>query len=478
MKEFGSGKVSYVMTLVWTAVRQLVSLGALGLIYEVSSLFSNVISTVSLPVVPILTVIFFHDKMDGLKVVAMVLSILGFVSYVYQHYLDGAKTNNCLSNPHRLSIYLLEAIEDSKVTADATPSSKDATTTNQPILPIYIRYKWWLLVALYTFFLIVGNTAGTLLGRLYFDNGGNSKWLATFVQSAGFPLLLPFYLFHSLPNTPKTTPFTPKISPSLSTLAILYVSIGLLTSGDDLMYSYGLLYLPVSTYSLLCSSQLAFNALFSFFLNSLKLTPYIVNSLVLLTISGALLAVSSESSASNSTGKYVIGFLCTIGASALASLLLSLTQLAFEKILKKESVPAILEMQIFPSIVDTCVCVVGIFASGEWRGLKQEIAGYKGGRVSFVMNLAWTAVSWQIYSIGSLGLIFEASSLFSNVISTVSLPIVPILAVMLFHDQMDGVKVASMLLAIWGFCSYVYQHYLEGSKLRTAIRNADAISDC
>ncbi|KAF6172782.1 hypothetical protein GIB67_030177 [Kingdonia uniflora] len=135
-------------------------------------------------------------------------------------------------------------------------------------------------------------------------------------------------------------------------------------------------------------------------------------------------------------------------------------------------------MQIFPAIVATCVCVVGIFASGEWRGLKQEMAGYNGGGVSYVMNLAWTAVSWQVFFIGSLGLIFEASSLFSNVIGTVSLPIIPILAVMLFHDKMDGVKVVSMLLAIWGFCSYVYQHYLDSSKLRTAIRNADAISDC
>ncbi|KAF6151686.1 hypothetical protein GIB67_001969 [Kingdonia uniflora] len=40
---------------------------------------------------------------------------------------------------------------------------------------------------------------------------------------------------------------------------------------------------------------------------------------------------------------------------------------------------------IFPAIVATCVCVVGIFASGEWRGLKQEMAGYKGGGVSYVM---------------------------------------------------------------------------------------------
>lgn len=56
-----------------------------------SSLFSNVISTLGLPIVPIFSVIFFHDKLDGVKIVAMLLSLWGFVSYIYQHYLDDCK---------------------------------------------------------------------------------------------------------------------------------------------------------------------------------------------------------------------------------------------------------------------------------------------------------------------------------------------------------------------------------------------------
>ncbi|XWS49623.1 hypothetical protein CRYUN_Cryun12cG0019000 [Craigia yunnanensis] len=236
--------------------------------------------------------------------------------------------------------------------------------------------------------------------------------------------------------------------------------------GDNMMYSYGLLYLPVSTYSLLCATQLAFNAVFSFFLNSQKFTPLILNSIILLTISATLLAVNadSENTSTVSKGKYAIGFLCTVGASATYSLYLSLVQLSFEKVIKRETFSAVLDMQIYPSFVATCGCVVGLFASGEWKSLSKEMKEYQEGKISYLMTLIWTAVTWQVSSIGMLGLIFEVSSLFSNVISTLSLPIIPILAVIFFHDKMEGVKVMAMLLAIWGFLSYIYQHYLDDSK--------------
>ncbi|TKY55540.1 purine permease 10 [Spatholobus suberectus] len=91
---------------------------------------------------------------------------------------------------------------------------------------------------------------------------------------------------------------------------------------------------------------------------------------------------------------------------------------------------------------------------------------FEKGRVSYIMTLLWIAVTWQISSIGMLGLIFEVSSLFSNVIGTLALPIVPILAVMLFHDKVNGVKFVALLLAVWGFLFYVYQHYLDDKKAK------------
>ncbi|KAH7833148.1 hypothetical protein Vadar_003503 [Vaccinium darrowii] len=347
--------------------------------------------------------------------------------------------------------------------------------TNQLLGHASKHYRWWIRVSLYTLFLLSGQSAATLLGRLYYDQGGNSKWMATFVQSAGFPILIPLLFFFSPlpPNSTTTTTTTSAIKPPpIYTLLLLYLFFGVLLTGDNLMYSYGLLYLPVSTYSLLCATQLAFNALFSYLLNSQKFTALILNSLVLLTISATLLAVHSDSDSDTNTAKakYVTGFLCTLGASATYSLYLSLIQLSFQKIIRRETFRTVLDMQIYPSLVATCGCVVGLFASGEWKGLSREMTEYQKGKVSYLMTLIWTAITWQISSIGLLGLIFEVSSLFSNVISTLALPIVPILAVVFFHDKMDGVKVIAMVLAVWGFVSYIYQHYLDDSKSKLATR--------
>ncbi|KAJ4836388.1 hypothetical protein Tsubulata_021510 [Turnera subulata] len=358
-------------------------------------------------------------------------------------------------------------------------ANKDPHSVNRKLQPTkLIHYKWWLRVACYTLFLLLGQSSATLLGRLYYDKGGNSKWMTTFVQSAGFPILLPLICFFSPSKESNSTSSSFASKPKLSAIAFLYIAFGLILTGDNLMYSYGLLYLPVSTYSLLCATQLAFNALFSFFLNSQKFTSLILNSLVLLTTSAALLAVNadSENPEGISKGKYVIGFLCTVGASATYSLYLSLVQLSFEKVIKRETFSAVLDMQIYPSFVATCGCVVGLFASGEWRTLRNEMNQYQEGRVSYLMTLIWTAVTWQISSIGLLGLIFEVSSLFSNVISTLALPIVPVLAVVFFHDKMNGVKVIALLLAIWGFLSYIYQHYLDDAKSKETGTNTDEVS--
>ncbi|KAE8670249.1 Intron maturase isoform 1 [Hibiscus syriacus] len=151
---------------------------------------------------------------------------------------------------------------------------KDLCSTNQPQSSRFRHYKWWIRVISYIVFLIAGQSAATLLGRLYYDEGGNSKGVSCAARQ-----------------------------PTILTLVLLYFGFGLLLTGDNMMYSYGLLYVPVSTYSLLCATQLAFNAVFSFFLNSQKFTPFILNSVILLAISAAFLAVNSDSENTSSVSK-------------------------------------------------------------------------------------------------------------------------------------------------------------------------------
>ncbi|KAK0573168.1 hypothetical protein LWI29_003909 [Acer saccharum] len=337
------------------------------------------------------------------------------------------------------------------------------------------NFRRWIRIAIYTFLVLSGQAAATLLGRQYYDKGGKSKWLATLVQLVGFPILLPFYCIQ-LSKSPERETIIQTERPSFSVLTSIYVSLGLLTAADCYLYSVGLLYLPVSTYSLICASQLAFNACFSFFLNSLKFTPFVLNSLFLLTISSTLLVFQNDDSTDTtdtSKGKYAIGFICTVAASAGYGLVLSLLQLTFKKVIKSKTFTAVLDMIVYTNLVASCVIVVGLFASSEWKSLAQEMEEYKLGKVSYVMNLVWTAITWQVFSIGSVGMIIEASSLFANAISVLGLPIVPVLAVVFFHDKMNGLKVIAMLLAIWGFLSFVFQHYLNDCKSETYQRNTD-----
>ncbi|XP_062096154.1 purine permease 21-like isoform X2 [Humulus lupulus] len=361
-----------------------------------------------------------------------------------------------------------------------------ANESNQPTSPQSRKLTLWVRIGIYSLFVLSGQAVATLLGRLYYERGGQSKWLATLVQLAGFPILLPYYFipikrFKTKTNHTTTSTTTNSIQskkPSTLLVTSIYLVLGLMVAAACYLYSVGLMYLPVSTYSIICASQLGFNAFFSFFLNSQKFTPYIINSLVLLTISSVLLVFepNSEESSKVSKGKYALGFVCTVGASAGYGLILPLTQFFMNKVLKKESFSVVMDVIVFQSLVATVAILVGLFASSEWSTLREEMNEFELGKVSYVMTLSWTAIAWQVLSIGIVGLILEVSALFSNVIGVLGLPIVPVMAVFFFHEKMDGIKAMAMVLAIWGFVSYAYQNYLDNhsSKNDNPIRNSQS----
>ncbi|KAL5839154.1 hypothetical protein ACOSQ3_011858 [Xanthoceras sorbifolium] len=258
--------------------------------------------------------------------------------------------------------------------------------------------------------------------------------MATFAQLAGFPLLFLCYCISPPRNPSPTINSIHSEQPSSIILALAYISFGIFLAADSMMYTVGLLYLPVSTFSLICASQLIFNVIFSFFFHSHRFTPFIINSLVILTISSSLVIfqVNSSNSIKISKENYAIGFICTFGASAGYGLMLSLTQLSFKKVLKREAYTMVLEIIIYQSLVATCAALVGLFMSGEWKGIKKEMQEFELGKLSYVMTMVETAIASQIFTLGAVGLIFEGSSLFSNVVSVLGLPIVPILAMIYF----------------------------------------------
>ncbi|GAB4862012.1 hypothetical protein Ancab_037266 [Ancistrocladus abbreviatus] len=301
------------------------------------------------------------------------------------------------------------------------------------------RWQWWLLIGLNTISVLVGQTTGVILSRFYFQKGGNCKWLNTFVASVGFPIsLIPLLL---LPKHSQQSSL-PVNNRKDKAASLFYILTGALIAFDNYMFSIGLFYLPASTYTLICATQIAFNVLFSFFINNQKLTPFILNSVVALTLSTSLLATSPETNGPSglTKWKYLLGLLCTLGASALYSLLLSLLQLLLRRVLKQHNYRTVLKVQFYTSTMATCMAAVGAFASGEWGIVRGELEVFGKGKIVCVAVVC-LVLAWQVCSVGVVGLIFMVSSLFSNVVNTVGSSIIPIVAVIVFHDEVNGVKV-------------------------------------
>nr|AVY91775.1 purine nucleobase transmembrane transport [Saccharum hybrid cultivar SP80-3280] len=322
--------------------------------------------------------------------------------------------------------------------------------------------RWWILVAADMLMLLCGGTVATLLSRLYYNSGGNSKWMSTLTQSGGAPLLLIPLLLAPPPTSGSGEEERRQPAPAASKLAVVYVGIGILIGFDNLMYAYALQYLPVSTFSLVAATQLAFNAVTSWLINAQRFTALIANSVVVLTFAAALLGVGSSSDGTSSSsdlprGKYAAGFVLTLAAGGLR-------HLAFDKVVRARTLRWVLTVQMNTNLVASAVAVAGLLASGEWRTIPAEMAAFKDGRARYVLTLVGTAASWQAALAGQVRLIARVSSLFANATGAVQLPLVPVFAVLLFGDKMTGIKAVAMLMAVWGFLSYVYQHHLDGRR--------------
>ncbi|OWM79996.1 hypothetical protein CDL15_Pgr006300 [Punica granatum] len=73
-------------------------LGAVGVIFCASSLFSGILISLMLPLTEVLAVIFFKEKFQAEKGVSLALSLWGFVSYFYGEFKHTKKRDR---NPHQ-----------------------------------------------------------------------------------------------------------------------------------------------------------------------------------------------------------------------------------------------------------------------------------------------------------------------------------------------------------------------------------------
>lgn len=311
--------------------------------------------------------------------------------------------------------------------------------------------SYWILLVLSSAAMLVAFPASSLLSRVYYSNGGTSKWIISWVAVAGWPLtaviLLPTYFVC------KTFPTALSFK-----LALSYIVLGFLSAADNLLYAYAYAYLPASTAALLASSSLAFSAIFGYFIVNNKVNAAMVNAVAIITFAMVIIALDSDSDryGTITDSQYIIGFVCDILGSALHGLIFALSELVFVKFLDKRSFHVVLEQQVMVSFFAFVFTTVGMIINKDFQRMVPEAKSFIGGRSSYNMVLIWGAITFQLGVLGGTAVLFLASTVLAGVLNAVRVPITGIAAVILLHDPMSGFKILSLVVTFWGFGSYTY----------------------
>ncbi|KAK7822600.1 purine permease 3 [Quercus suber] len=313
--------------------------------------------------------------------------------------------------------------------------------------------------------LSIGNCGGPLIMRLYFIHGGKRVWFSSWLETGGWPIILVPLIITYLNRRAKQGSSTKRFF-MRPPLFIASAVIGILTGFDDYLYAYGVARLPVSTSSLIIASQLAFTAAFAFLLVKQKFTSYSINAVVLLTIGAGVLALHTSNDRPNgeSNKEYFAGFFMTLGASALYGFVLPLVELTYKKAKQAITYSLVMEIQMVMSLFATLFCTIGMLINKDFQAIPREARAFELGETKYYVVIVWSAIIWQCFFMGAVGIIFCASSLLSGIVIAVLLPVTEVLAVIFYREKFQAEKGVALALSLWGFVSYFYGEIKDDKK--------------
>ncbi|KAL7140096.1 hypothetical protein ABFS83_09G098300 [Erythranthe nasuta] len=311
--------------------------------------------------------------------------------------------------------------------------------------------------------LAVGNCGGPLIMRLYFIRGGERIWFSSWLETGGWPIILIPLLAAYIRRRRRRSTTTAAdgaaklilMKPRLFSAAS---AIGILTGLDDYLYAKGVAELPISTAALLAATHLVFTAAFAFLLVKQRFTAYSVNAVVLLTVGTVVLGLhtSGDRPEGESEKEYVVGFIMALSAAALYGLILPVVELMYKKAKQALTYTLIMEIQLVVCFFATLFCTVGMLVNNDFQVISREAKEYELGETKYYLVVIWSAIIWQLFFLGVVGVIFYSSSLLSGIVITVTIPITQILGVFIYDEKFQAEKGIALFLSLWGFISYFF----------------------
>ncbi|CAK7355118.1 unnamed protein product [Dovyalis caffra] len=283
--------------------------------------------------------------------------------------------------------------------------------------------------------LALGNCGGPLIQRLYFLKGGKSVWISSFLQTAGWPLvlfpLIVSYMFRRSKEGARAKLFY--ITPRLFLASAV---LGVLTGLDD------------------------------FFPPMQKLTSFTINAILLLTIGAVILVLhaSSDRPANESNKQYFLGFFMTLLTAALYGFVLPAVEMTYKKAKQTITYTLVMEMQMVMSFFATAFCSTGMLLHNDFQRIPEEASAFELGQEKYYVVIIFNAVLWQCFFMGATGVVFCGSSLLSGIIIATLLPVTESLAVLFYHEKFHAEKGISLVLSLWGFISYFYGELQQKKK--------------
>ncbi|CAA0300819.1 unnamed protein product [Arabidopsis thaliana] len=341
--------------------------------------------------------------------------------------------------------------------------------------------KWWISILICLFLVLLGDSLVILLLNFFYvqdrredsnqDLQYKGTWMQALIQNAAFPILIPlFFIFPS----PKPNPETINTRFLSIRLILLYFSLGVLVAAHSKLYALGKLYSSYGFFMLISGSQLIFTLIFTAIINRFKFTRWIIISIILTLVSYAFGGPVFSGEPDENEYFYGIQAWLTFAASIAFALSLCLVQLGFEKLLvktkrygNKKVFRMVLEMQICVSSVASVVCLVGLFASGEYKELKGDSKRFKKGETYYVLSLVGLALSWQVWAVGLIGLVLYVSSVFSNIVHMCASPLVAFIVVLAFDfidDDFSWPRIGALIGSVLALGSFFYTLHKRNKK--------------